>query len=298
MLDEHGKPPEPSPGRAESAPVELEGLAPALASLSLAANQVPPPRPPQKEKAKRPPKPGSKAAILLKQQQQQQQQQQKQQQTAVSSGPSTDEATVDPPDPTFDQSTGVLILSFRTPSALAGALLRPHVAYEGGHLNGPLKGVNFPSSHYSTWLATSSASSSSSSASSSSSPTPATPPTLTAAEQATAALIPPAATYICAYIRNDRSTLLHEWAHARFHVSDAYRALCVAQWAALDTATVKVVRKELEMRGYREDVYVDEWQAYCVEGPGEFGKKAGRALGEAHCVLRREVGTPPSFSRA
>ncbi|KAJ3169010.1 hypothetical protein HDU88_001337 [Geranomyces variabilis] len=292
MLHEHGQSPEPSAGGSESSPAELEGLAPALASMNLAANQPPRPPPPPKEKAKRPPKPGSKAAILLKQQQQQQQ---KQQQASTSCGPSTDESTADPPDLTFDEATGVLILSFRNPSALAAALLRPHVAYEGGHLNGPLKGVNFPSSHYTTWLATGTSSSSSSSSSSSITPTP---PALTAAEQATAALVPPTTSYICAYIRNDRSTLLHEWAHARFHVSDAYRALCVAQWAALDAATVKVVRKELEMRGYREDVYVDEWQAYCVEGPGEFGKKAGRALGEAHCILRREVGVPPTASRA
>ncbi|KAJ3160694.1 hypothetical protein HDU86_000453 [Geranomyces michiganensis] len=252
--------------------LEDDGLAPALGAPAVACTPSSPTSNSKlpKEKTKRPPKPGSKAAILLKHQQQ------RQQRELVSAASSADEFTLEPPIATFDEATCVLILCFRNPPALAAALLRPHVVYEGGHLNGPLKGVNFSSLHYTTWLAS-----------------PQSPP-LTPAEQTTAVLVPATTKYICAYIRNDRSTLLHEWAHARFFVSETYRALCVEQWAALDAGTVKVIRKELEMRGYREDVYIDEWQAYCVEGPGEFGKKAGRALSVAHCTLKREVGAPPS----
>ncbi|KAI8905789.1 hypothetical protein DFJ77DRAFT_435376 [Powellomyces hirtus] len=244
-------------------------------------------KPIKKEKPKKPPKPGTKAAILLKQQQQQQQEEQ----LAAQLEP----LKFIPPTTTFDPKTGVLVLAFRNVAALTAALGRPHVAYEGGHLKGPLKGVNFPAVHFTEWIFKEAQSDRVTDAERSINSIITGTSTTTLSD--TSSPIPPpiSTVYICAYIQNDKSTFLHEWAHAVYHTSDTYRALCSSLYAELDAGTVKVVEKELQMRNYRADVYLDEWQAYCVEGPGEFGKKLVKVLMEAHRVLRKEVGLPPGW---
>lgn len=253
---------------------------------------------PKKEKAKKPPKPGSKAAILLKQQQQQQK---------VSSLLSAPPNFV-PPTITFDSATSVLMLAFKDTLSLTAALARPHVAYEGGQLKGPLKGVNFPVEELIKWAR----------AIAREDVTEAEAWLLDIVERSGISVFSEKAerqtepstssfrpspvphcqnpiTYICAYTQSDRSTLLHEWAHAKFHLSSMYKSLCEDLYATLDDTCRKVIEKELQMRNYKESVYIDEWQAYIVEGPNEFGKKWTRLMTEPHRVLRERVGAPPGW---
>ncbi|KNC98769.1 uncharacterized protein SPPG_05750 [Spizellomyces punctatus DAOM BR117] len=254
---------------------------------------------PQKEKLdkpKKPPKPGSKAAILLKQQQQ-----------ALKTAPS--DTVFIPPIKTLDAETGVLILAFQNSNSLRAALGRPHVAYEGGTLKGPLKGVNFPMEHLANWaqdLHTEQATEAEklmiellddSGTAAVDRQQPSTAPD--GAASATGALSTPQfrsrITYICAYVHPDRSTLLHEWAHARFYLCNIYRSLCESLYSNLDDSSRRIVEKELSLRNYKPNVYIDEWQAYCVESPMEFGKKSIRVMTDPHRILKKAVGLPPSW---
>ncbi|TPX70334.1 hypothetical protein SpCBS45565_g01732 [Spizellomyces sp. 'palustris'] len=269
------------------------GTSPTTAPLA-AAGRIP--QKAQIDKPKKPPKPGSKAAILLKQQQQ-----------ALKSAPS--DTVFIPPIKTFDAETGVLILAFRNSNSLRAALGRPHVDYEGGTLKGPLKGVNFPTEHLAKWaqdpltaqateaeklmieLLDDSETAAIARQQPSTAPDGAVPPT---------GALPtppfrPRTTYICAYVHPDRSTLLHEWAHARFYLCGIYRSLCESLYSDLDDTSRRIVEKELSLRNYKANVYVDEWQAYCVESPMEFGKKSMRVMTDPHRILKKAVGLPPGW---
>ncbi|KAI8817115.1 uncharacterized protein EV422DRAFT_542478 [Fimicolochytrium jonesii] len=255
-----------------------------------------PSAPSKKTKKKPPPKPGSKAYLALKK--------------SVQSEPAS--ATPDPfTPPTISHcpTQNVLILSFTRPSDLTAALGRPHVAYEGGHLKGPLKGVNFPVDFLRRWVeglgadrVTAEEAWMLALVKGSGVPVdfgelpdgPSAPPPPPPSPQSLGIRTP--VRYICAYLRNDRSTLLHEWAHAMFFTSPSYRDACEQLYKdVLDDKARAAVGVELRMRNYKEEVYMDEWQAYCVEGPTEFGKKWSRVMKEPHVVLRKLVGAPPGW---
>ncbi|KAJ3022034.1 hypothetical protein HKX48_007189 [Thoreauomyces humboldtii] len=224
---------------------------------------VPSKEPKPKEKKKKSPKPGSKAAVLLKQQQRQQAQ----------APPPTVLVPYTPPEVSRDLPTRTLILSFRTPKDLASALLRPHLTYEGTVLNGPLLGVNFPSAHLRDWAET-------------------TTPT---EDERSILSLAESSSYIIAHIARDRSTLLHEWAHAVYYTHQAYRDECLRLWNDLPGQIKKAVNVQLGLMGYREDVWMDEWQAYCVEGPTAFGAMCDRSLGVPCRDLKEALGTPPGW---
>ncbi|KAI9097298.1 hypothetical protein DFS34DRAFT_119272 [Phlyctochytrium arcticum] len=242
------------------------------------------------EDRKKPPKPGSQAYIRH----QKEERARKTAQLADSQALPFTYPTV-----TFCSGNGVLVLGFRTSADLTAALGRPHVFYEGGRLKGALKGVNFPVQGLQKWVA---------SLDSEMATTeeqwvidqikelclrkPGTDADNSLAELKTTSSSTEV-TYICAYIRPDKSTLLHEWAHAQYHLSTAYRETCHSLYEELSEAVRKVVRNELEMRNYRPEVFVDEWQAYCVEGPGEFGKKCAKEMSVPHRILKDELGLPP-----
>ena len=173
---------------------------------------------------------------------------------------------------------------------------RPHIAYEGGQaLKGPLKGVNMPVEYFQKWVDEIGMDG------------------LTEEERVVVELVgdefgdreevnqpndispnptsPPL--YLISHLQTDKSTLLHEYAHAHYHLSSSYREECHRLWDSLDDATRSIISKELAFRNYREDVVIDEFQAYVVEGPGEFGKKVVGRLGEVHRVLRKLMGNLP-----
>ncbi|KAI9007100.1 hypothetical protein BC832DRAFT_522995, partial [Gaertneriomyces semiglobifer] len=243
-------------------------------------------------KPKRPPKPGSKAAINLKKQQE---------------AEKTRLTPFSAPQAEFDAALGVLILAFKDSKSLDSCLGRPHLMYEGGKLKGPLRGINFPISDYVEWVRTVDRDEITipeqwvlqvvEQSGLSILPKRQTDDTSAASASNFAAHLPvlcltTPVTYICGYLIGDRSTLLHEWAHAVFCLSPAYRGLCDKLYAELDHTCRIAIQKELTLRNYKEDVHMDEWQAYCVEGPNDFGKKWARHLSEPHRLLRKEVGGP------
>jgi hypothetical protein len=58
---------------------------------------------------------------------------------------------------------------------------------------------------------------------------------------------------------------------------------------ALSPACKKVVEQELTMRHYQPHVFIDEFQAYLVETPCEFGKKWSNELSPCHALLKKAL---------
>ncbi|KAI8911419.1 hypothetical protein BC831DRAFT_492294 [Entophlyctis helioformis] len=101
-----------------------------------------------------------------------------------------------------------------------------------------------------------------------------------------------AVAYIIAGLHGDKSTLLHEWAHARFFLDASYRDLSHQLWDGLDTDARRAIEKELAMRNYRPDVFVDEFQAYVAENPEDFGKRWAPKVRDANRQLRQIINVP------
>ena len=174
----------------------------------------------------------------------------------------------------------VMMLSFDSVQRIKACLGRPHVSYEGSELRGPLKGVNFPIEHLLKWSESLDLE-------------------VSDDERYILDLIHdsyPKTKYLLAYLSKDASTLLHEWAHAVYHLDEGYRELSHRCWDALDKESKVYIEKELKLRNYREDVYVDEFQAYIVEGPYELGKKVASRLQETHRLLKTKLGQVPKVN--
>ncbi|KAH6567655.1 hypothetical protein BASA50_004761 [Batrachochytrium salamandrivorans] len=262
-------------------------------------------------KKERPPKPGSKKAQLLKPH--------KRPSQLLSN------ALEEYIPPAYVVHEQVLVLIFANPMSLKTALDRPHIAYEGGHLNGPLRGVNFSADFLLRWgqlavdqsgpeagilalihspalptsipppLASSTTTTPSSSTSIPSSthadtipPCTATPRSNPNTQTAGSAHI----VYVIAGIKGDRSTFLHEWAHARYFLDTLYRAEATRIWESLDTVVRRSIEKDLLMRQYQPTVLIDEFQAYLVETPADFGKRWAGVLNPHHVKLRALVKAP------
>ncbi|KAN0064041.1 hypothetical protein ACQY0O_003647 [Thecaphora frezii] len=82
----------------------------------------------------------------------------------------------------------------------------------------------------------------------------------------------------------------HERMHAIYYFEPAYRAVAKEAFELLSKGVRKVVEGDLRLRGYREEVWVDEFQAYLVEqGEGVFGNKAREECKEARRRLESWV---------
>ena len=98
--------------------------------------------------------------------------------------------------------------------------------------------------------------------------------------------------YLIAYMCNDDSTFLHEHAHAVYHFSKEYRDIVKELWDSLSAPARSAIEKELVMRGYKPNVYIDEFQAYCLETSSGFGKKWKSELDSVTFALRKLVKRP------
>ncbi|KAJ3042837.1 hypothetical protein HK097_001891 [Rhizophlyctis rosea] len=246
------------------------------------------PSPPAQTKKKKPPKPGSKAARALSS---------SSKPTLPQFAPPSKILKILPP----SSIPNIIVLSFADAKSMTLGLGRPHIAYEGGQaLKGPLKGVNMPLEFLEKWVREVGVEGLTEeervvldlvglrfdAAIASSESNDAERPNQDSST--TAPLSQPL--YLIAHLQTDKSTLLHEYAHAHYHLNPSYRAECHRLWDSLDDSTRQIISKELAFRNYREDVVVDEFQAYVVEGPGEFGKKVVGRLDEVHRILRKLVG--------
>ncbi len=164
-----------------------------------------------------------------------------------------------------------IILCFENSLSMSTLLGRPHVAYEGNELKGPLKGVNFPISHLKQWVQEVGVEN------------------LTDMESLIFSYLQPDTQYLIAHLKNDKSTLLHEWAHALFHNSSEYQSKVSDYWHSLPLSIQTAIQKELTLRNYSPSVTIDEFQAYIAETPAEFGKKYIDLLKPIHAFCRRQV---------
>ena len=175
----------------------------------------------------------------------------------------------------------IVVLIFGSAHNLSKALLRPHISYEGAQLKGPLKGLNFPLEFYKSWAHS----------------------VTDFSEEESKVLdflnsLDPPPEYLLAAIKGDSSTLYHEWAHAQYFLKEPIRQLASQMYNNLPEQLKKIVDHELYMRGYEAQVYVDEFQAYLLESPQDFGKKWAHLLKPHHDLLRRTIPRPVLQFRA
>jgi hypothetical protein len=173
----------------------------------------------------------------------------------------------------------VIFLLYQTPTDIRKSLGRAHQFYEKSILKGPLKGVNMPYAVYKEWVSS---------------------VTFVAEEEELHAVLTLESMQECSYLiaclEKDKSTILHEWAHAHYYFNSTYRELIATEWNNLDPLLQKVIMKELELRNYHPDVFLDEFQAYVRENPGDFGKKYTQMLQPLHLKLKGLVRVPNIFA--
>ena len=186
------------------------------------------------------------------------------------------------------QSGSVLVLCFKDVYSLQQALHRTHIQYEGSILKGPLRGINIPLQFYLSWLKIMYSKTSFSSIHLNSKDE------LHANELALLRDISqfftksenefdtekengeepsldeklilyleliPSLHYIIGYIKGDKSTLIHEISHATYFMHSNYRNFVSECYSNLSAQVLQYINKELLIRGYKEDVYQDEFQA-------------------------------------
>ncbi|KAJ3123552.1 hypothetical protein HK100_011576, partial [Physocladia obscura] len=96
--------------------------------------------------------------------------------------------------------------------------------------------------------------------------------------------------YVIAIVTNDKSTFTHEYAHAMYHLSELYRLHCTQTIARPEYEFLNAhVHKELQVWGYANEAFEDEFQAYVVEGPAMtvFGRSWGADVSRMQKELRR-----------
>ena len=180
----------------------------------------------------------------------------------------------------------VITLIFPDSNSLQYSLGRVHEDYEGNALKGPLKGVNFPATHWKSWIEKDK-----------NDDILSENPFVREGEYFISKLFSsiPKMVYVVACIKGDRSSLVHEWAHFFYHINEDYRQIVKDLWMNLDKSVKLAIEKDLLMRNYDYQVIIDEFQAYLVETPTEFGKKWKDYLYGIHVKLRN---IQPSFEKS
>jgi hypothetical protein len=169
----------------------------------------------------------------------------------------------------------ILVLMFTNTSSLSSSLRRVHDHYEGGRLRGPILGINMPFNVLYNFVFSIGLH------------------RLDPEERELWNVIGGFdSSYVIAYLKGDTSSLLHEYAHAVYYLDSSYRHLVSELWETLTKACKVAIGKELTIRNYKEDVWVDEWQAYTCESSREFGKKWSEELSESHRLLKARLGRP------
>ncbi|KAK0556343.1 enhancer of mRNA decapping [Tilletia horrida] len=113
----------------------------------------------------------------------------------------------------------------------------------------------------------------------------ASPPESAAEAHPIPATAPP--TYLISALASQSSDLTHERLHALFHLSPSYASTSADLFDSLSPKVRAAVEWDLAARGYRREMYADEWQAYVSEDAGEFGGKAKAECEGLRPALRR-----------
>jgi hypothetical protein len=105
-------------------------------------------------------------------------------------------------------------------------------------------------------------------------------------------LLPIDPKYVICCLEHDASTLYHEYAHAYFYLYESYRSSVKEFYNQLPPLVLKSIHSDLKLRGYIQENYIDEFQAYLLESPADFGKKHASFLKPIHLALRQLVPRP------
>lgn len=68
--------------------------------------------------------------------------------------------------------------------------------------------------------------------------------------------------YTVAYVKGDILTKQHEMCHARYYFDPDYRSEVEKLWASFEHEDQVIIKKFLKRCGYKEEVFLDEFQAY------------------------------------
>jgi hypothetical protein len=98
--------------------------------------------------------------------------------------------------------------------------------------------------------------------------------------------------YCIASLSGDSSTLLHEYAHAHYHLNIPYQQLITEIYESLIPEIRSAIEKELTFRNYQQSVFKDEFQAYLIENCNEFGIRFNSKLRPLHIQLRKIISMP------
>eukprot|EP00798_Chlamydomonas_sp_ICE-L_P001211 gene1211-32553_t len=96
--------------------------------------------------------------------------------------------------------------------------------------------------------------------------------------------------YVIACVKGNAQTLKHELCHARFYVNEEYRLNMINIWEKTLTQKQRNhIAAFLTRLGYKEDVHVDEFQAYAMtEAPNFYGMDVSDAL-EEMAILQKQL---------
>jgi hypothetical protein len=98
--------------------------------------------------------------------------------------------------------------------------------------------------------------------------------------------------YCIACVKGDKSTLLHEWAHAVYYFNTDYKQLVSTAFNSLDSKLQKIIHNDLQLRNYNHIHVLDEFQAYLCESPADFGNRHATVLYPLHVQFKQAVGFP------
>lgn len=196
----------------------------------------------------------------------------------------------------FHPNSGCLFLLFKDAHSMHLVLGRPHLFYENQQLKGPLMGVNMPFKSWITWW--------SKIKNDNNDITEEeilvkeileklTKETNTDQQIENANDDNTKVKYIIAILEHDKKSLLHEWSHAKYYMDSVVREGANKLFYSLKEKTIVLITRDLEMRGYKSENIIDEFLAYVVECPNEFGNKLRSELQSIHLKAKDLVGAVP-----
>lgn len=98
--------------------------------------------------------------------------------------------------------------------------------------------------------------------------------------------------YLIGYLKLDKSTILHELSHALYYTNQEYYNKIDLLWNSLERDIQIIITKHILLIGYNKQHILDEWQAYLIESPLEFGKKIKSIMNPLHNELQKYIKFP------
>jgi hypothetical protein len=98
--------------------------------------------------------------------------------------------------------------------------------------------------------------------------------------------------YLISTLSSKQASLRHERLHFLYYISPTYRKKVEEEFESLSSKARKIVERDLTMRKYSPQVWIDEFQAYVSEDAGEFGnsvKQECQDISQSLQMYQREI---------